>query len=143
MKLTTWNIKGLGSKRKQRNLSNRIKEEKPDMVFIQETKCSIEKIREIHSKWLIKYEYLEVKADNTARGILTLWNPQKLEILDVEASKNYLSMVIQPLGDKEVYLITNVYGPQRLEDKLRLLISLEEIRKRHPVMHGFREGTLI
>jgi len=78
MKLTTWNIRGLGSKRKQINLSNRIKEEKLDMVFIQVEKCSIDKIREIHSKWLIKYEYLEVKVDNTVGGILTLWNPHKL-----------------------------------------------------------------
>ena len=120
MKLTTWNIRGLVSKRKQRNCSNRMKEEKLDMVFIQGTKCSIDKIREIHSKWLIKYEYLEVKEDKTIGGILTLWNPQKIQILDVEASRNYLSVVIQPLGDKEVYLITNVYGPQNLEDKLRL-----------------------
>lgn len=129
MKLTTWNISGLGSKRKQRNLSNRMKEEKPNMVFIQETKCSIDKIREIHSKWLIKYEYLEVKTDKEARRILTLWNPQKLGILDAEASKNYLSVVIQPLGDREVYLLTNVYGPQKPEDKLRLLTSLEELRE--------------
>ena len=131
MKLTTWNIRGLGSKRKQINLSNRMKEEKPDMVPIQETKCSIDKIREIHSKWIIKYEYLEIKADNTAGGILTLWNPQKLGILDAEASRNYLSVVIQTLGDKEVYLITNIYGPQKLEDKFRLLTSLEELRERH------------
>lgn len=121
MKLTTWNIRGLGSKRKQRNISNRMKVEKPDMIFIQETKCSLEKIREIHSKWLIKYEYLEVKVDKTTGGIFTLWNPQKLGILDTEASRNYLSVVIQPLGDKEVYLITNVYGPQKPEDKHGLL----------------------
>eukprot|EP00253_Pinus_taeda_P026444 PITA_26444 len=54
MKLTTWNIRGLGSRRKQRNPSNRIKEEKPNMVFSQETKCSMDKITEIHNKWLIK-----------------------------------------------------------------------------------------
>jgi len=140
MKLTTWNIRGLGRKRKQRNPSNRIKEEKPDMVFIQETKCSIDKIREIHSKWLIMYEYIEFKVDNTSGGILTLWNPQKLGILDVEASRNYLSMVIQPLGDKEVYLITNVYGPQKLEGKLKLLSSLEELRERYLVMPWIVEG---
>ena len=75
MKLTIWNIRGLGSKRKQRNLSNRMKVEKLDMIFIQETKSSIEKIREIHNKWLIKYEYLEIKVDKIAGGILTLWNP--------------------------------------------------------------------
>ena len=56
------------------------------------------------------YDYLEVKADNSAGGILTLWDPQKLGILDVEVSRNYLSLVIQPLGDKELYMITNVYG---------------------------------
>jgi len=108
-----------------------MKEEKSDMIFIQETKCSVEKIRAIHSKWLTKYEYLEVKADKIVGGILTLWNPHKLGILDVEASRNYLSVVIQHLGDKEVSLITNVYGPQKLEDKLRLLTSLEDLRDRH------------
>ena len=65
MKLTTWNIRGLGSKRKQRNISNKMKEEKTDMLFTQETKCSIDKIREIHRKWHINYEYIEVKAKNT------------------------------------------------------------------------------
>jgi len=61
MKLTTWNIRGIGNRRKQRNLRNRIKEENLDMVFIQETKCSTDKTREQHNKWLVKYEYLEVK----------------------------------------------------------------------------------
>jgi len=83
------------------------------MVFIQETKCSMDKIREIHNKWLIKYEYLEAKAKNSAGGILTLWDPQKFGILDAKASRNYLSLVCQPLGDKEIYMITNVYGPQK------------------------------
>lgn len=86
MKLTTWNIRGICSRRKQRNLSNRIKEEKPDKVFIQETKCSMDKIREIHNKWLIKYEYLEVKENNLVGGILTMWDPQKFRILDASLS---------------------------------------------------------
>ena len=81
------------------------------MVFIQETKCLMDKIREIHKKWLIKYEYLEVKAKNSTGGILTLWDPQKFGILDDEASRNYLSLVCQPWGDKEIYMITNVYVP--------------------------------
>jgi len=60
-----------------------------DIIFIQETKCSIQKLRQLHSKWLSKFEYLEVKADNTAGGILTLWNPQKIDIIDAEAARNY------------------------------------------------------
>eukprot|EP00253_Pinus_taeda_P034929 PITA_34929 len=131
MKFTSWNIKGLGSKRKQRLLSYRMKQDMPDMIFIQETKCSIWKIRLIHNKWLIRYEFLEVKAENTARGILTLWNPQRIIIMDAEASRNYLSVVIQPIGVSETFLVTNVYGPQHLEDKLKLLEALSDLRRRH------------
>lgn len=68
MKLTTWNIRGIGNRRKQRNLSIRMKEEKLDMVFVQETKCLMDKIRNIHNKWLFKYEYLEVKANSSVGG---------------------------------------------------------------------------
>lgn len=92
----------------------------------------MDNIREIHNKWLIKYEYLEVKANNSAGGILMLWDSQKFGILDAEASKNYLSVVCQPVGDKEIYMITNVYGPQKQADKLKLLISVEDQRTRHP-----------
>ena len=63
---------GLGSKIKQRLLSNRMKQVAPYVMFIQETKCSIQKIKEIHSKWLNRFEFLKVKAENTAGGILTL-----------------------------------------------------------------------
>jgi len=50
MKLTTSNIRGTRKRRQQRNLSNRIKEENPNIVFIHETKCSMHKIREIDNK---------------------------------------------------------------------------------------------
>lgn len=71
-----------------------MKQEALDIIFIQETKCSIQKIKEIHSKWLNKYEFLEVKADKIVGGILNIWKPQKIGIIDVEASMNYLLMVI-------------------------------------------------
>ena len=134
MNFTTWNIRGIGNRSKKRNLSNRMKEEKLDMVFIQETKCAMEKIRDIHNKWLCKYEYLEVKANNSAGGILTQWDPQKFGILEAEPSRNYLSLVCSPVGDKETYMITNVYGPQQQMDKLKLLTSLEDLRARNPNM---------
>lgn len=78
MKFTSWNIKGLGSKRKHRLISNIMKQIALDVIFIRETKCSIHKLKEIHSKCLSNYEFLEVKAENTTGGILTLWNPKKI-----------------------------------------------------------------
>lgn len=61
-------------------------------------KCSIQKVRQIHNKWLSSYEFLEVKAESTARGILTLWNPHKIAIPEAKASRNYSLVVIQPIG---------------------------------------------
>eukprot|EP00253_Pinus_taeda_P027092 PITA_27092 len=121
---------GLGSRRKQRFLSYRMKKDMPDMIFIQETKCSIQKIRLINSKWLFRYEFLEVNSKNTMGGILTLWNPQRINVLDAEASRNYLSVVIQPVGVLETFLVKNVYGPQNLEDKLKLLEALTDLKSR-------------
>lgn len=131
MLLTSWNISGLGSKRKQRLLSNKMKQASSDVIFTQETKCSIHKRRDIHSKWLKRFEFLEVKAENTTGGILTLWNPQNIDLIDAEAYRDYLSVAIQPVGDKQTYLVTNVYGPQRMDEKLRVLNSLESYRDIH------------
>lgn len=63
-------------------------------------------------------------------GILTLWNPQKVNIIDAEASRNYLSVIIKPVEVSDSFLVTNVYGPQRIDDKLRLLDSLMDLSNR-------------
>jgi len=42
---------------------------------------------------------LEVKEENTTGGILTLWNPKKIDIIDAEVARDYLSVVIEPVGD--------------------------------------------
>jgi len=118
MKITTWNIRGLGSRIKQRNLGNRIREENSDIVFIQEIKCSVEKIREKHSKWLNRYEYLEVKANKSVGGILTLWDPQKFGVIDADMSRHHLFLIIQLVGSRQCYMVTNFYGTQPMEDKL-------------------------
>jgi len=62
---------------------------------------------------------------------LTLWNPQKIGLIDAEASRDYLFVVIQPMGEKDTYLVTNVYDPQRMDNKIKLLNSLEKIRDKH------------
>lgn len=77
------------------------------------------------------FEFLEVKAENSAGGILSLWNPQRIGIIGAEASKNYLSVVIQPVGDRETYLVMNVYGPQRIDEKLWFIESLVDLSDRH------------
>jgi len=73
MNLTTWNIRGLGSKRKQRNLSNRMKEEKPDMIFKQ-SPCPVVPDKLVFTKGLtfsllFSFIYLQYKLSYSAEEI--------------------------------------------------------------------------
>eukprot|EP00253_Pinus_taeda_P029777 PITA_29777 len=54
--------------------------------------------------------------------------------MDAEALRNYLSVVIQPVGVSETFLVTNVYSPQRIEDKLKFLEALIDLRIRQAVI---------
>lgn len=94
----------------------------------------MEKIHKKHSKWLNIYEYLEVKANKSVGGILTLWDPHKFGVIDAEASRHHLSLIFQLVGNRKCYMITNVYGPQPMEDKIRLLTTLEDMKKRYPAL---------
>eukprot|EP00253_Pinus_taeda_P022907 PITA_22907 len=49
-----------------------------------------------------------------------------------KASRRHLSLIIQPVGDRQCYMITKVYGPQSMEDKLQLVTTLEDLKKRYP-----------
>jgi len=40
MKVISWNARGLNSQAKQRILKRKFQKEKPDIMFIQETKCT-------------------------------------------------------------------------------------------------------
>ena len=50
MKVISWNIRGCGNPRKWKTLDRTIKQESPDILFIQETKCSYEGMDKISSK---------------------------------------------------------------------------------------------
>jgi exonuclease III len=40
MKILSWNIRGLNTRRKQTLLKDRIKKEQPDILLLQEKKCA-------------------------------------------------------------------------------------------------------
>jgi exonuclease III len=117
MKVITWNIRGLNIPEKQRIIKNKLKRKKLDICFIQETKCTMEKMAQISKKnWNI-YKVLDIYSQNVVGGILTLWNPQKVELLLTEAIKHYMSVIMQVIGSPEKIMCTKVYGPQLLEYK--------------------------
>ena len=61
-------------------------------------------------------------------GILTLWNPQVMNLITTEATRHTLSVNMQIIGNTEMVLCTNVYGPHMLEEKRRIILDLEDLK---------------
>ena len=57
-----------------------------------------------------------------------MWNPKSVNLLAIEATRHTLSVKMQIIGKTEEILCTNVYGPQVMEEKRRLLLDLENLK---------------
>jgi exonuclease III len=117
MKVITWNIRGLNNPRKQRILRNKLKQEQPDLCFIQEMKCTTDRIEAISKQHWRKYKMVAIEDHQRSGDILTLWNPQILNLIAVEATRYTLTVRMQIIGNTEEILCTNVYGPHGPEEK--------------------------
>jgi exonuclease III len=140
IKIITWNTRGLNSPIKQRILRNRLRKEKLDLCFIQETKCIIDRMETINKKQWSKYMMLVFEGHKMAGGILTLWNSQVMNLITAEATRHTLSINMQIIGNTEMILCTNGYGPQMLEDKRRMLLDLEDLKSRSNNLHWILAG---
>ncbi|XP_057794347.1 uncharacterized protein LOC131010698 [Salvia miltiorrhiza] len=78
MKLLSFNVRGLGSNVKKREIREIVRKMEIDVCFVQETK------REILGLWELKmiwggedFGYAEQSAEGRSGGILTIWNEKK------------------------------------------------------------------
>jgi exonuclease III len=140
MNIITWNIRGLNNPRKKRILRNRLRKEQPDLCFIQDTKCTVDKMETISKKQWSKYKMLVVKGQQMEGGILTLWNSQMMNLIVAEATKHTLSVNMQIIGNTKMILCTNVYGSQMLEEKRRMLLDLEDLKTCSNNLHWILAG---
>ena len=57
-----------------------------------------------------------------------MWNPQVMSLIVDEATRHTLLVSMKIIGNTEVILCTNVYGPQMLEEKRKMLLDLEDLK---------------
>jgi len=132
MKVISWNVRGINGQTKQRLLKRKVQKEKPDIIFVQETKCANNIIQIVNRKPGRRMEHMDIDSHGWEGGLVTWWNPHVIKILSSEASRHFLALEFQIIGNSDIYLCINVYGPQKLEEKLRLLSSLMNLKLRYP-----------
>jgi len=142
-KLTKYYIRGLNSPGKLRMLKNMIKLEKPQMCFLQETKCNSSTLGNILSKAWPGCRSVAVDALGASGGLAIAWNTQAVTLTDFHASQHLIQAAFHILGTNIHGNLSNVYFPQDTGSKIMLLDTIEAIsnNRRHP--YGSWQETLI
>lgn len=127
MKRTSWNIRGVNGKSKQRLLKNRVIKEKPTILMIQETKCQIDTMKDMASRCWKRCESVATSAEGFLGGMAILWDPVRVVLDQFIETTSTITASFRERGPVEGCTITNVYGPNILANKLEFLERLQNI----------------
>lgn len=109
MKLISWNIRGLNGPKKGRLLKNMLIEEKPAILFLQETKCNQVVLEKVAAKvWLGGGLVTAVDAQGASGGLAILWDARTIHLGNIHANKNFIQATFHLIGTNILGHITNV-----------------------------------
>lgn len=126
MKLISWNIRGLNSPRKGRLLKNMLMQEKPNILFLQETKCNSTVLEKIAAKAWPGGLVTAVDAQGAWGGLAVLWDARVIQLDSIHANKNFIQAIFHIIGTNIHGHMTNVYLPQETIHKAEILDTLLE-----------------
>ena len=124
MKIISWNIKGLNGRSKQKFLRDLILAEKPDIVLLQETKCTSKDVDRLLPYCWKQGEAVSTMAIGTAGGLDILWNTNSVLLENFIATRWSIIVDYRLIGSKKPGHLTNVYGPASLREKQAFLRNL-------------------
>eukprot|EP00253_Pinus_taeda_P026964 PITA_26964 len=133
MRLISWNIRGLNGPRKTRLLKNMIKEENPQVLFLQETKCDSNVHDRLPTKFWPGIHNIVVHADGASGGLAILWDSRAMVLNNFHAHRNFLQATFHILGTNQHGLLTNVHFPQETHRKSEILNSISALNQNRPL----------
>jgi len=132
MKLISWNIRGLNGPRKGRILKNMLKQEKPSILFLQETKCNSTILERIATKAWLGGLVTVIDAQGASRGLAILWDARIIQLNNIQDNKNFIQATFHLSSTNAHGLLTNVYFPEDTVQKSQLLNTLSELNSDRP-----------
>jgi exonuclease III len=128
MKIITWNIRGLNDRSKQRILRDCVKEESPDILMLQETKCAGMEAEIIFQRIWKGCNYIHTDSAGASGGLAILWNPNHTILSGPFSTAGTLSAHFEVIGSNQEGTITNVYGPQGQQEKIKFMEKLTQVK---------------
>lgn len=125
MKIISWNIRGSNGIQKIRLIKKRIKEDRPFLLMLQETKCSGQLLKERMDRTWKGCEVMAVDATGAAGGFSIVWHPSKVTLDHFITTPFSISAQFIFIDSGMQGVISNIYGPANPREKPRFLDSLE------------------
>ncbi|XP_042954649.1 uncharacterized protein LOC122291063 [Carya illinoinensis] len=123
MKILSWNCRGLGNPQTVQILDVLIKEKKPDLVFLMETKLSYTKASRISKRFRFQGSVV-VEAVGRGGGLMLMWKEESLAEL-INYSQHHINVSIWDESISKRWLLTCFYGHpvSSLRDKTWSLLA--------------------
>ncbi|CAL9004761.1 unnamed protein product [Prunus brigantina] len=117
MKIISWNVRGLGSKRKRVVVKDQLLRLNPDIVILQETKKEVFDRRLAAGIWGSRFkEWVYAPSRGRSGGIVVMWNSQTISISDFEIGEFSVSIRIVD-GSGGDWWLSGIYGPCHSRDR--------------------------
>ena len=87
-------------------------EEKPTILFLQETKCNSTFLEKIVAKVWPGGLVTTVDAQGVSGGLAVLWDARTIQLKNIHANKNFIQAIFHIIGTNIHGHLTNVYFPQ-------------------------------
>ena len=112
MKLVSWNVRGLNAPGKFRMIKSMIQNERPQILFLQETKCNSNLLGTIMSKAWPSSSSVAVDASRSFGSLAIAWDTRTMQLHDFHAGHNFIQATFHPIGTNIHGHLSNVYFPQ-------------------------------
>ncbi|GMI90536.1 hypothetical protein HRI_002722900 [Hibiscus trionum] len=132
LKVISWNVRGLGRLEKAGAIRNLIRVNKPQILFIQETKLSAispSLLRRLGCD--ANFEHLHSPAEGSSEGILNAWDSRFFTLSESVISRRFIAVFGKFRGHDKLCGLVNIYGPSIDNEKEDFFKELLEIINAH------------
>ncbi|KAK7250571.1 hypothetical protein RIF29_33087 [Crotalaria pallida] len=133
MSLQSWNCRGLGSPRAIRSLRKLLASERPNIVFLMETRKKVTELQVLRSLNNNSYNMYAVDCNGSGRsrsgGLALLWN-NSMNVTVSLSSLNHVDFSASFPGSDASFFISCIYGHPESSEKYRTWRLLNSIKKR-------------
>ena len=127
MKIISWNIRGLNNPHKHDILKNMIRDNRPDIFLIQETKMLKDKVE--HLSIFKEGNIFWSDSDGASGGLAVFWINKWIQGELIYQSRNMMNVRFVNSKDNFSWVLTNVYAPNTKWGRKALWEEISNQRK--------------